>query len=94
MDVQWLSHYTSGVVYAVLSSPSAASVADVLGRLRRETAKLDATAVVESAPVEVRRLVDVWGAPTAPLELMRELKRRLDPTATLNRGRFVRGLDT
>ena len=93
MDVQWLSHYTSGVVYAILSSPPAASIADVLGRLRRETTKLRATAVVVSAPVEVRRLVDVWGAPTAPLELMRQLKRKLDPTATLNRGRFVRGLD-
>lgn len=93
IGVQWLCHYTSGVVYAVLSAPSASSVVDVLGRARREAAKLGASAVIESAPVEVRRGVDVWGPPTAPLDLMRQLKRRLDPTGTLNRGRFVRGLD-
>jgi glycolate oxidase FAD binding subunit len=89
-----LSHYTSGVVYAMLSGASASTVADVLGRTRREAAKLGSRTVVESAPVDVRQVVDVWGPPTAPLDLMRQLKRRLDPTGTLNRGRFIRGLDS
>ena len=93
VDVQWLCHYTSGVVYAILSCPSPSTIADVLGRVRRETAKVGSSAVIESAPVDVRRQVDVWGPPDAPLELMRQLKRRLDPTGTLNRGRFIRGLD-
>jgi glycolate oxidase FAD binding subunit len=93
MDVQWLCHYTSGVVYATLSCPSPSSVADLLGRVRREAAKLGSGAVIESAPADVRRAVDVWGPPDAPLDLMRQLKRRLDPTSTLNRGRFIRGLD-
>ncbi len=94
IGLQWLSHYASGVVYAMVSGASASTVADVLGRTRREVAKLGSRTVLESAPVDVRQVVDVWGPPTAPLDLMRQLKRRLDPTGTLNRGRFIRGLDS
>jgi glycolate oxidase FAD binding subunit len=36
--------------------------------------------------------LDVWGAPPASIERMRELKLRFDPNRTLNPGRFLGGI--
>lgn len=39
-----------------------------------------------------RSSLQVWGAPPAAVERMRELKRRFDPNRTLNPGRFIGGI--
>lgn len=39
-----------------------------------------------------RSSLQVWGAPPAAVERMRELKRRFDPNRTFNPGRFVGGI--
>lgn len=49
--------------------------------------------VVERAPPAVKEAVDVWDELSAgQLQLMRALKARLDPKATLSPGRFVGGI--
>jgi glycolate oxidase FAD binding subunit len=45
--------------------------------------------VVQAAPDEVKRLVDVWGEPPESIELMRRLKHEFDPGRILNPGRFA-----
>ena len=48
--------------------------------------------VVAAAPPALRARVDPWGPPPAGFEVMRRLKRELDPDARLAPGRFVGGL--
>jgi glycolate oxidase FAD binding subunit len=47
---------------------------------------------VLDAPDDVRATVDVWGPVLGPLELMRRVKERFDPSAACNPGVFVGGL--
>jgi len=49
--------------------------------------------VVERAPLDVKRAIDVWGPVGADaLAIMTRLKREFDPHDVLNPGRFVGGL--
>lgn len=50
------------------------------------------TVTVLSAPVTLKRGIDVWGAPPQTLDLMRSLKAEFDPKRVLNPGRFAGGL--
>jgi len=45
-------------------------------------------AVVEFAPEEKKKSLDLWPAPGADLELMRRIKKLFDPDNLLNRGRL------
>jgi glycolate oxidase FAD binding subunit len=44
--------------------------------------------IIFKADSEVKGRVDVWGPTTQPMELMKEIKGRLDPRGILNPGRF------
>ena len=46
-------------------------------------------AVVEDAPPEVKRGIDVFGPEPSSLPLMRSIKAQLDPNGVLSPGRFV-----
>lgn len=48
--------------------------------------------VVEAAPPDVKENVDVWGPPPSAFALLKALKRKFDPEAILNPGRFIGGL--
>jgi glycolate oxidase FAD binding subunit len=48
--------------------------------------------VLAAAPPAVRARVDVWGPPPLGVEVMRRLKRELDPDGRLAPGRFVGGI--
>lgn len=45
--------------------------------------------VVQFAPAEAKQGLDVWGRGASGLAVMRDLKRELDPSGALNRGRFM-----
>jgi len=47
------------------------------------------SAIVAQCPKEAKAHFDVWGSTPTDLELMRGVKRALDPKRILNRGRFV-----
>lgn len=49
-------------------------------------------AVLEYAPAASKRGVDVWGPPRPEWRLMRSIKQALDPTETLNPGRYAGGI--
>jgi glycolate oxidase FAD binding subunit len=48
--------------------------------------------VLSAAPAELRAGAEVWGPPPGGIEVMRRLKRELDPEARLAPGRFVGGI--
>ena len=48
--------------------------------------------VIEKAPVETKRAIDVWGEPRGDFELMQRLKQEMDPGRVLNPGRFLGGV--
>jgi glycolate oxidase FAD binding subunit len=45
-----------------------------------------------ACPPPLKRTLALWGADPASLDLMREVKRRFDPTHRLNPGRFIAGI--
>ncbi len=51
-----------------------------------------ARAMIESCPAELKRAVNVWGAPRGDLELMKRVKKVFDPAGILAPGRFVGGI--
>jgi glycolate oxidase FAD binding subunit len=81
-----------GALYAGLPADTEpAVVADVLARLRTVAGPEGGSVVLLAAPAAVRNAVDAWG-PVPGLELMRRLKRELDPAGRLSPGRFVGGI--
>jgi glycolate oxidase FAD binding subunit len=95
--VQMMGLMGNGVVYAVFSefpgaASSAQSVADAIARLRETTMKMAGNLIVESAPIEIKRRVDVWGPVGNSFGLIQRIKNELDATGLLNPGRFVGGI--
>ena len=94
----WLLAYPgTGVVYARFAPVEWDDAGlDRLAGLVRDTRAIaverEGSLVVEAAPVGLKQRLDVWGEIGAPLRLMRALKEKLDPTATLNPGRYVGGI--
>jgi glycolate oxidase FAD binding subunit len=77
----------SGTLDAV--EPTAAAIASA----RSALAPLGGGALVlAAAPASLRARASPWGAPPPALEVMRRLKRELDPEARLAPGRFVGGI--
>jgi len=68
------------------------SVVQAIHHLRRTWAAHRGRVIVEHAPPEIKRRVDVWGDVGASLPLMRALKHAFDPKRILSPGRFVAGL--
>lgn len=63
-----------------------------LAGVRSELEALGGTLVVLDCPQALKRGLDVWGPPGDAMPLMRRVRERLDPAATLNPGRFVGGI--
>ncbi len=68
--------------------PTAA--AGQLPQLRRELEAAGGSLMVLKQPAETK--LDCWGTVPDSLPLMREIKRRFDPEAVLNPGRFLGGI--
>jgi len=67
-------------------------IAAVILRLREAMAPGGGSVVVTEAPVDLKRLVDVWGPAGDALPLMWRMKERFDPLNVMNPGRFVGGI--
>ena len=63
-----------------------------IGRIREMVHSLGGSVVVETAPPEVKRRIDVWGDLPEGIEIMRRIKEEFDPLGILNPGRFVGGI--
>jgi glycolate oxidase FAD binding subunit len=76
----WIAHALNGIVLAQVSS-----AADVL-RIRQNS-----RAVIEKAPLDVRREVGTFGLNDTEYAFMKKMKDAFDPTGRLNPGRHVDG---
>lgn len=63
-----------------------------LSRIQSAAAALGGGAIVERCPEHVKAHIDVWGAESSGMQIMRRLKQQFDPQNILNPGRFVGGL--
>jgi glycolate oxidase FAD binding subunit len=87
----------AGAVYVALLPPekgeeTIARLARAVEELRQAATELEASALVEWCPAELKRRVDVWGTPRGDVELMRRLKKVFDPAGILSPGRFYGGI--
>lgn len=87
----------SGVVYIVISEDSdntdeLQSIAKAIVELREHAISVGGSLMVESAPLALKRQVDVWGPVGNSTGLMKAIKTRLDPVGLMNPGRFVEGI--
>jgi len=76
----WIAHALNGIVLLQLSSP------EEITRVRQKY-----RAVIEKAPLDVRRKVPTFGLTEAEYDLMKRMKDAFDPEGRLNPGRHVDG---
>ena len=91
-DVQMMALLGSGVLYAILpvtSDTDYQSLATVLTQLRQTAMSRQGNLIIEVAPPELKRHIDVWGSVEGTLSLMKQIKAKFDPAGLLNPGRFV-----
>jgi glycolate dehydrogenase FAD-binding subunit len=82
----------TGVLHAAVSPVHASGVSGIVARVREGLAGIGGSCVVEHAPLEAMRGLDVWGDVGPAIEAMRRLKGELDPAGILNPGRYVSGI--
>ena len=91
-DVQMMALLGSGVLYItipVASDTDYPSLADTLTQLRQTAISKQGNLVIEVAPPELKRHIDVWGSVEGTLSLMKQIKSKFDPVGLLNPGRFI-----
>ncbi|HET7826996.1 MAG TPA: FAD-binding oxidoreductase [Anaeromyxobacter sp.] len=86
-------HPGPGIAFVSGSLDGADRAAAAIESARSALAPLAGGALVLSAaPAELRARTSPWGPPPQSLEVMRRLKKELDPEARLAPGRFVGGI--
>lgn len=86
------AHAMVGVMTARLSGGEPDAHAACVAAWRDRLRPLGGHAVVRRRADGVDRTVDVWGPPPSAIELMRRVKRELDPGNRCAPGRFVGGI--
>jgi len=93
-ELAMLAHVGSGVAVLRLDGSDAAHepLSELAGWVRATLRRLGGWAVFDVLPTALKAHLDPWGADIPGLELMRGIKRTLDPHARLSPGRFVGGI--
>jgi len=66
--------------------------AKAVAALRSRCEAVGGAFILERAPMELKRMLGVWGANPGGFALMQRLKQQFDPSHVLNPGRFVGGI--
>ncbi len=91
-DVQMMLLLGSGVLYLTIPLVGETDfqyLADVLMQLRQSAVEKRGNLIIETAPPELKRHIDVWGPVGDTLRLMKQVKAKFDAGGLLNPGRFV-----
>ncbi len=67
-------------------------LANTLSQLRQHAEVTNGNLIIENAPPDLKRQIDVWGSIGSTLKLMKQVKVKFDKTCLLNPGRFVSGI--
>jgi glycolate oxidase FAD binding subunit len=84
----WRAHAGHGLIFVRLAGDDDTVLISAIETLRQSAQHILGSLVVLDGPVALTQRLDVWGTVPA-LDVMRRLKSRFDPHATLNPGRFV-----
>src|SRR5262249_60222971 len=76
------------LVPLAVDPPSAMQFANCVSAFRGQLPAGSSAAVVQ-LPKEAKPHFDVWGSTPTSLEIMKGVKRAMDPNNILNRGRFI-----
>jgi glycolate oxidase subunit GlcD len=89
VEMQWHAGLLDGRLRAAARAPvyHQESVR-VLERLRQRAENLGGNLTIEKAPLEIKNEIDCWGSFGSATDLMRRVKRQLDPENSLSPGRF------
>jgi len=96
LDPLMLSHAGSGIVYIYFlletAAPDFPTLSAILSEMRSLAARSGGSLVLETAPTELKKHIDVWDSAGDSLKVMKLLKEQFDPHEILNPGRFVGGI--
>ncbi len=97
MDCAFICHSGNGILYSyVMADENGRSKTETLVKLIKkltsEAVKNEGNLVVESSPFSIRKKVDVWGKSRSDHQVMRRIKKQVDPSGVLNPGRFLGGI--
>ena len=84
----------SGIIYAVYpgATNSVESMSGIIKTLQSRVIEADGNLTVRRCPTAWKKDLPVWGRPGPDRELMRHVKRTLDPQNVFNPGRLYPGL--
>jgi glycolate oxidase FAD binding subunit len=91
LSVDWQADVGVGSVFCRVSGADD-RVAEAVRQARSVLAPMGGRLIVAAGSPALRRAVEPWGAPEAAEPLSRAIKASMDPTGTLNPGRFCYGL--
>ncbi len=81
-----------GLAFMRLSGSQEQALPAAAAKLRSELEQLGGSLAALHCPPGVKKDIEVWGSTGDAQALMRRVKEQLDPTGTLNPGRFVGGI--
>ncbi len=89
-DVLLHAHAGSGIVWGHVPAAdlTAERASAILATLAARAADANGTVVVRRCPVDWKKVLPAWGQPRSDWELMRTVKRTLDPKNVFNPGRL------
>ena len=82
----------NGVLYLKIPIDSGTDfqrLADTLTQLRQRAMDVKGNLIIEAAPPELKKQIDVWGSIGSTRNLMKQVKTKFDVGSVLNPGRFV-----
>jgi glycolate oxidase FAD binding subunit len=83
-----ISHAGNGILYGFFSTGEPDKVIQFMNDLGSYTAKAGGYFVVESAPTEIKKRINIWGHIPDGIKIMRNIKERFDPKDVMSPGRF------
>ena len=90
VEIGITAHGGNGILYSYVTAGNT-DVSKIIADLRQAAVGLGGFFIVEVAPLEVRKSIDVWPYRN-DYQLMKRLKTKLDPNNILNPGRVVGGV--
>ena len=97
IDCAFVSHSGNGVLYSYVLAGNnfkskTESLIKLVGKLTSEAVKNEGNLGVESSPLPIKKRVNVWGRSRSDYQIMRRIKKQVDPAGVLNPGRFLGGI--
>ncbi|MER3447572.1 MAG: hypothetical protein C4291_12395 [Candidatus Dadabacteria bacterium] len=87
--INLVSHAGSGIIYGFLRTGDMDKLIGFIDQSNSYTAGLGGYFVVESAPIEIKEKINVWGYLPGGVNIMQILKEKFDPKGIVNPGRLL-----